>query len=168
MELWDAYFRDGTPEDCDLIRGKSVPEGLYHLVSEIVVQHIDGDFLIMQRDFNKSIHLGKYEITAGGSVTKGENALEGAVRELFEETGIKADNLKFEYTEISDVHHSIFNMYYCLTDCDKSSVMLQKGETIAYKWISLNDLIKDIKRNPENFCTIGRLKKCTVFNNSGL
>ncbi len=37
MELWDAYFRDGTPADCDLVRGKSVPEGLYHLVSEIVV-----------------------------------------------------------------------------------------------------------------------------------
>ena len=53
MEIWDAYFKDGTPAGVDLIRGEKVPEGLYHIVCEILVRHTDGDYLLMQRDFEK-------------------------------------------------------------------------------------------------------------------
>ena len=31
MELWDAYYRDGTLANRTLVRGELVPEGLYHL-----------------------------------------------------------------------------------------------------------------------------------------
>lgn len=41
VEIWDAYFEDGTLAGCDLIRGEQIPNGLYHLVCEIVVRHND-------------------------------------------------------------------------------------------------------------------------------
>ncbi len=168
MELWDAYYRDGSSANRYLVRGEPIADGLYHLVSEILVQHIDGTFLLVQRDFNKPIHPGKYELSAGGSVLKGETALEGAKRELFEETGIKCEKLTVEFTDISDKNHSIFNMYYCVTDCDKDSVRLQEGETIAYEWISREELIKRIKKEPQKFCTIDEIRRCTAFKNSGI
>lgn len=44
MELWDAYDQDGRRADRDLISGEPIPFGLYHLVSEMLVRHVDGDF----------------------------------------------------------------------------------------------------------------------------
>ena len=87
MELWDAYdMHLNKIEGVTLIRGDQVPEGYFHLVSEIIVKHTDGSYLIMQRDKRK--HLGgMWETTAGGSALQGEDPLSCAKRELYEETG---------------------------------------------------------------------------------
>lgn len=45
MEIWDGYRSDGTPAHVELIRAEPVPEGLYHLVCEIIVEHQDGSIL---------------------------------------------------------------------------------------------------------------------------
>lgn len=66
-EIWDAYYKDETLANTDLVRGENIPQGLYHLVCEVLVQHVDGDFLLMQRDLSKSNYGGYYEATAGGS-----------------------------------------------------------------------------------------------------
>ena len=50
MEIWDGYCRDGSPAGVELVRGEPVPEGLYHLVCEIIVEYRDGSILAMQRD----------------------------------------------------------------------------------------------------------------------
>ena len=49
MERWDAYDAAGNRLDMTLVRGEPIPEGVYHLVSCIVVQHTDGDLLLMKR-----------------------------------------------------------------------------------------------------------------------
>lgn len=49
MEIWDAYLEDYTLAGCDLIRGNEIPNGLFHLVSEVIVRHKDGTYLLMQR-----------------------------------------------------------------------------------------------------------------------
>ena len=74
MEIGDAYYLDGTLAGCILVRGKPIPEGLYHLVSEILVRHTDGESLLMQRDPRKPNYGGFFEATAGGSALKGEDA----------------------------------------------------------------------------------------------
>lgn len=48
MEIWDGYCRDGSPAGVELVRGEPVPEGLYHLVCEIIVEHRDSSILAMQ------------------------------------------------------------------------------------------------------------------------
>ncbi len=95
MELWDLY-----DEQMNLIEGRTVtrgaepiPDGMYHLVCDVIVRHTDGSYLIMQRDGKKHCG-GMWEATAGGSAIKGESPLECAVRELKEETGIVAENIK--------------------------------------------------------------------------
>ncbi|MBE5779198.1 MAG: NUDIX domain-containing protein [Clostridiales bacterium] len=134
MEIWDGYFRDGTPANIDLVRDRPIPEGLYHLVCDVLVRHRDGDFLLMQRDYAKPNYGGKYEATAGGSALKGESELECAKRELLEETGLCAESLEEFGRYISK--DTIYVSYLGTVDCDKASVTLQPGETISYKWIS--------------------------------
>lgn len=55
MEVWDAYTRDEVRTGEKLVRGAPIPDGVYHLVSEILVCHVDGDFLLMQRDPTKRL-----------------------------------------------------------------------------------------------------------------
>ena len=139
MEIWDGYLIDGTLANRDLIRGEPIPHGLYHLASEILVRHTDGDYLLMRRDPRKTNYGGYYDATAGGSALKGENKVSCATRELWEETGITSHNLIEIGQYIS--HNTIYCIFLCITDCDKSSIILQEGETVSYKWISEKDFI---------------------------
>ncbi len=139
MEIWDGYFRDGTPAETDLVRGQPIPEGLYHLVSEILVRHTDGDFLLMQRHPGKPNYGGYYEATAGGSALKGEDALACARRELAEETGITAQELVPIGTFVS--RDTLYAQFLCRTNCCKASIRLQPGETVGYQWLSEESFI---------------------------
>lgn len=143
MEKWDAYNKDGEKVEGELIRGNPISEGLFHLVSEILVRHVDGDYLMMQRDFGKQSWGGFFEASAGGRVLKGETALEAAYRELFEETGINANNMSEIGRHI--IGDTIFVNYETICDCAKDSVILQKGETISFKWMDKKDLIEFLK-----------------------
>lgn len=147
MEVMDAYKEDGSLAGCDLIRGELPPEGLFHLVSEVLVKHTDGTFLVMQRDWNKEGYPGMFEASASGAVSKGETPLAAAFRELREETGIIADALTPIYL-FQKVEHILFCRYLCVTDCDKSSVTLQPGETIAYRWLEKEAFLEFIN-SPE-------------------
>lgn len=143
MELWDAYDRNENKLDFDLVRGEPIPVGAYHLVCDTVVRHTDGDYLIMQRDLNKTAYPGFYQIGAGGSVLKGESPIEGALRELAEESGIiaTAKDLTQIHLYICNESQSIYYKYLCITDCPKDSVTLQEGETIDYKWLSKEEFL---------------------------
>ncbi|EFM29673.1 hypothetical protein HMPREF9352_1049 [Streptococcus gallolyticus subsp. gallolyticus TX20005] len=67
MELWDAYDAHlNVIEGQILVRVEKIPCGVYHLVSEVIVKHSDGTYLLTQRDPRKNLG-GMWEATAGGS-----------------------------------------------------------------------------------------------------
>lgn len=132
-ELWDAYDREGNPLGFDLVRGEPLPEGVYHLVVEIFAMTADGRVLITQRHPDK--HWGGCWEYTGGSVVKGETPVEGALRELREETGIivSAQDLHQVYVDVwpgmnSTIYHS-FAVFFNLAEQD---IRLREGETVAY------------------------------------
>ena len=143
MEIWDAYLEDGSLAGSDLIRGEQIPKGLYHLVCEIVARHKDGTYLLMQRDYRKTNYPGMYEASAGGSALKGETALEAAYRELKEETGIRANELRQIYQCKSK--DTIYIGYLCESDCEKNLITLQEEETISFMWLNKKDLLEFVE-----------------------
>ena len=144
MEIWDLYDANDklTGETWERIPGNfsQIPEGRYHMVCDILLQHADGTYLITQRDMHKDVYPGYWEASAGGSAVKGEGPLECAKRELFEETGVKTDDFRLISHTRREVSHSMFYSYLAVTDCDKDSIVLQEGETIAYKWVDKDGL----------------------------
>ncbi|MCR4625992.1 MAG: NUDIX domain-containing protein [Lachnospiraceae bacterium] len=146
MELWDLYDREGnkTGEIWERSFGSfhTIPEGRYHLVCDILVQHTDGTFLLTKRHSGKDVYPGYWEASAGGSAIAGENPEEAAKRELFEETGIKADKLEFIGINFRDKSHGVYYSYLVVTDCPKDSIVLQEGETTEYKWVDKKGLIE--------------------------
>ena len=70
---------------------------MWHLVAEIYSVTRDGRMLVTKRHPDKSWG-GQWEITGGG-VRKGETPLEGARRELREETGLAVRDLRPVYVQ---------------------------------------------------------------------
>lgn len=141
MELWDAYdVNFNKIEGKTLVRGEPVPDGLCHLVCDIIVKHTDGTYLLMQRDPRK-IYGGLWEATAGGSALAGETPVECAMRELREETGIVSEDLAEVGMVTDEETHAIYVEFQCVTGWDKGAVKLQEGETVDFKWVSRNELL---------------------------
>ena len=145
MELWDSYDRNGRLMDTTLVRDRAIPDGLYHIVCEVLVRHADGNYLLMKRDEHKPIHPGEWEATAGGSAMQGENPMACIRRELLEETGLCADAFTEIALEINDRGHCRFHSFICTVNCDKAGVKLQEGETVAFKWISEEEFIRFVR-----------------------
>ena len=117
MELWDAYDSNGSRTGGTLVRGETIPQGLYHLVCCIVVRHTDGDHLLMLRSPEKEVYPEAWEIGAGGSVVQGETSEQSAHRELEEETGISRGGWSYmgRYRE----ENTLYDGYLCVTDWPK-------------------------------------------------
>ncbi len=143
MELWDAYDENFRKiEGMTLVRGqeKDIPQGVYHIVVDILVQHTDGEYLLMRRSPEKAFP-GMWEASAGGSVLQGESAYDGAMRELFEETGVRAEKLVELGHIVSTKYPVIYADFLCVTDCAKDGIVLQQGETDAWRWVSKETLL---------------------------
>ena len=87
MELWDLYNERRELTGRDHIRGEEVPQGFYHLVVHIWIRNSKGEYLISQRSADRPAYPLMWECV-GGSVTKGEDSLTGALRETKEEVGL--------------------------------------------------------------------------------
>ena len=142
MEIWDAYDREGKKTGQTLVRGERLPQGVYHLVSCVVVRHTDGDFLILRRSAQKENWPNILEIGVGGCALQGEDALTCAIRELYEETGIKAHTLTptGRYTDHSA--HTIYEGYLCVTDIPKDRIRLLPEENSAYYWYTTQEFLE--------------------------
>ena len=166
MELWDLYDIDGnrTGEVIERKPGsfKKIPDGSYHMVCDILVQHTDGTFLLTKRHPEKDVYPGYWEASAGGSAIAGESPIEAAKRELFEETGIKSD--KFELVGVihRGQNHGVFYSYLVVTDCAKDSLVLKEGETTDYIWVSKKELIEHVDSEESIKTHNGRYK--ALFN----
>ena len=87
MEFWDLYDIDGnkTGEVWERKPGNylEIPEGSYHLVSDILVKHTDGSYLLTKRHPEKDVYPGYWEASAGGAAHLGEDPEQCALREMF-------------------------------------------------------------------------------------
>lgn len=146
MEIWDLFDRDGklTGETWERKSGnyRKIPDGRYHMVCDVLVKHVDGTYLLTKRHLSKDVYPGYWEASAGGSAVTGEDPITCAKRELFEETGIRAEEFQLISHTFRDVSHSMFYSYLVVTDCAKDSIVLQEGETTEYKWVDVAGLLE--------------------------
>ena len=162
IEIWDAYDRKFSKiENIKLVRGEVIPDGMYHLVCEIIVKHEDGTYLLMQRDFAKH-YGGLWELTAGGSALADETPIECAIRELKEETGIIASDLFEIGRVVHDGRHSLYVVYLCTTNWDKNAVTLQEGETINYRWVDKTTILQMKKDSLAATRTLNFIKETNI------
>ena len=86
-EIWDLYNENRELLGKDHIRGEQLPIDGYHLVVHVWIRNSKGEYLISQRSANRPTHPLMWECV-DGSVVKGEDSLQGVLREVKEEVGI--------------------------------------------------------------------------------
>ncbi len=86
-EIWDLYSENRELLGRDHVRGEQLPLDGFHLVVHVWIRNSKGEYLISQRSANRSRYPLMWECV-GGSVLKGEDSLQGAIREAKEEVGV--------------------------------------------------------------------------------
>ena len=145
MELWDLYDADERPLHRTHRRGEPMEKGTYHLGVDIWVLTGDGHVLLTLRSMEKDDCPGEWENTCG-SVLAGETALQGAVRELYEETGIAASPAELTLIDRRVRTDSISYMYLLKRDVELSSLRMQPGETSAARLFTPDEIDALVRR----------------------
>lgn len=138
MELWDLYDENRAPLGRTVERGGELKPGEYHLIAAIWTADKDGRLLLTKRSPEKEYFPNEWE-NSGGAVLAGETSAEGAVRELREETGIRAAEQELILLGSCREEKSHVDTYLVLLGVSKPAVTLQKGETADYKWVTFEE-----------------------------
>ena len=134
LEWNDIYDKDRNLTGRVHRRGTRWRPGEYGLVVCVWVYDGRGNILLTRRAKGKSF-AGTWE-NSGGAVKAGETSREAIARELFEETGIKADPEEFELLD-TDQERNIFYDHYCLQRRVRlKDIVLLPGETDDVMWAS--------------------------------
>lgn len=143
MELWDLYTKDRKIVGSDHVRGEPIPERYYHLVVHVWIKNSDGKYLVSQRSANRLQNPMKYEC-AGGSVVKGENSLEGAMREVKEEVGIElSPNCgKLLFTKVRRQFNDILDVWLFSYDGAVNLLNATTDEVAKVSWMTREEIQK--------------------------
>lgn len=137
MELWDLYNADRKPLHRTHQRGTPLTVGEYHMVVSIWTVNHANEILLTLRDAQKEWCPNKWENT-GGSVMAGETSLQAAVRELREETGLQAVEKDLMQIRTRQTDFEWIDSYLLCRDASLSDLILQPGETVDAKWITVS------------------------------
>lgn len=134
MEYNDIYDKHRNRTGRLHLRGTRWGVGEYGLVVCVWVYDGRGNLLLTRRAPGKSF-AGTWE-NSGGAALAGETSRQAIVRELFEETGIRAEEGEFELLS-SGIDRNTHYDFYCLKrQMPVEEICLQPGETDAVQWAS--------------------------------
>lgn len=121
-------------------RGEKIEIGTYAGIVDVIIKNIKTNkYLTTKRDINKPTSPGLWEITGGG-IDYEEDIEKALIREAKEETGL--DIINYEYIGNFFIGDLVYFSYIAYVSCQDSDVLLQKGETIDYKWRTKDELIE--------------------------
>ena len=143
MELWDLYDKERRPLGKTHLRGVPLAKGEYHLVVFVWVFNSCGQVLMTKRSPEKQSYPNLWEHT-GGSAMAGESSMQAIRRELFEETGIRAEARELTLVDTYTRVGSFCDIYFLQKDVALSELTLQPGETCDAKWVTRAELEKMI------------------------
>ena len=151
MEVFDLYDNNFNKLDRKMVRGGTNNEGEYHLVVHIWFRNSKGEYLIQQR--NKKEDSVPYQWAAtGGAAISGDNSIQTAIKETYEEIGLKLEpnqlQLVKRYFIENHISNYITDLYIVKEDILIEDLTIDTLEVrdVAYK--TMNQ-IKEMIRNNE-------------------
>ena len=113
-------------------RGTSWQPGEYGLVVCVWVYDGEGRFLLTRRAKGKSF-AGTWE-NSGGAARAGETSRQAIARELFEETGIRAEEADLELFDTARDRNTFYDFYCLKRKVTLEDIVLLPGETDDVMW----------------------------------
>ena len=143
MEFNDVYDKYRNRTGKLHRRGTRWKFGEYGLVVCVWVYDGEGNILLTRRAPGKSF-AGTWE-NSGGAVKAGENSRAAIVRELFEETGIRAQPEEFELIGSDRDRHTHYDFYCLKRRTPVEEIVLLPGETDGVRWASMEEVSRMVR-----------------------
>ena len=144
MELNDIYDINRNLTGRVHRRGTPWRAGEYGLVVCVWVHDGNGHLLLTRRAPQKSF-AGTWE-NSGGAAQAGESSLDAITRELFEETGIRAEAADFELLGTGSDKNAHYDFYCLQRSVPLTQIVLQPGETDGAKWVTFSEVHEMIRK----------------------
>lgn len=145
MEYVDLYDERRVPLGRTHPRKERVAPGEYFVVVGVWAFRRGPEILLTKRHPDKRYAPNLWENT-GGHVMAGERSAAAVVRELFEETGIRADEGDLHMIGTVKVPPFFGDNYVLYRDLPASEVVLRPGETCDAKWVTLEEFNRMAER----------------------
>ncbi len=148
MEIWDIYNEKREKTGRTIIRDseEKLQDGEYHLIAQAIIINSRNQIFLGQRAEFKKIAPLKWE-TIGGSVIRGEDTLDGIIRELKEEIGItveRADAILLKKLK-SDTEKVFKDIWLFKKDIKIEQLTFTDNEVINAKWVNKDEFEKMLK-----------------------
>ncbi|MDD2376467.1 MAG: NUDIX domain-containing protein [Clostridia bacterium] len=121
--------------------------GKYHRTVHVWIINDKKELLLQKRSATKENHPNYWDISCAGHISTGETAINGAIRELQEELGIKVSEEKFEYLEtlksIKNTKNREFAYVYLIEiNIDINKYIFEDNEVSEVKYVYYKKLEK--------------------------
>lgn len=169
LELLDILREDGSRSGLVTERGVAHRQGSLHpTVHTWIVREKEGgaDVLLQKRSARKDAYPGCYDISSAGHVQAGDDYLESALRELWEELGLAAGAEDLEELGVSRAdaetefygkpfrNHEISHVYLYRRPVEIGDLVLQESELEEVLWMDCRDVLRMLENHSVPHCII--------------
>jgi len=130
-------------------------KGLRHKGIYLMVFDEKDKVFVQQRAANKDIEPLKWDFSMAGHLSPGEDFEKACLREAREELGIKVrnpklvDEINWKYEYSNGLKDNELNHFFSAKF--EGEIKFQDGEVKQGKWLSLRELLQEMKEKPEKF-----------------
>lgn len=159
-EIFDVLDENGNMTGRVEAKKHVHDNSLWHGVAHTWIFNSNGQILLQRRHAKSGWGADKWDLSAGGHIQSGETPQQGAVREAYEELGLKltedqlifVNKVKTEREGFNSLSHKTTAWNYLVkVDLDISALKLQDDETAEVKWFDPVRLINELKTSPSDF-----------------
>lgn len=141
-EIVDIYDENKNKTGKTKIRHKDVLEkGEYIIGVQAIIFNSKKQILISQRSPLKEVLPLKWECN-GGALLSGEDIIDGIIREIYQELGIKLLREEAVFLKTAKNNYRFKEIYLFKKDIPKEEIKFTDGEAIDAKWVDIDEFIK--------------------------
>lgn len=141
METWDILDENGNLTGKTMNKGDKLvwEQGIYHPGTDVWIINSENKLLIQKRSPLKKYEPNVWAMT-GGSIIKGETALETLKRETMEELAVELDVSKAIKIKRYRTGNVWLEVYIVRQDIDLSKVVFQEDEVCEVKFATFDEI----------------------------
>ena len=147
-ELIDILTKEGKPTGNTATKSEVHSKGYYHNTAHIWFYTNDGQILLAQRSATKTLYPLLWDISVAGHVDAGETVEQGAIREVFEEIGLKIKDKDLQKIGVFECFQSYDNgiidnefhhTYIVELNTDLDDLTIQEDEVGSLKLVNFEE-----------------------------
>lgn len=148
--------KNGEKTGQTISKDEAHQKGIWHGAIHILIVTKDKTKTLLQkRCEEKKLYPNTWDVSVGGHISSGEDALTSAKRELEEELGLNPNDYDFELVEIVKeklnnngiTSNEFIHTFVIYSDIELSDIKVQKEEVSDVIWLSKEELMNLIEDN---------------------